>query len=57
MGSEVTLVEYLPHLLPIEDEDASKELEKQFKRRKIGLELSAQVEKVEPRRQGREGRP
>jgi dihydrolipoamide dehydrogenase len=46
-GSEVTLVEYLPHLLPIEDEDASKELEKQFKRRKINLALGAKVEKVE----------
>jgi dihydrolipoamide dehydrogenase len=48
VGSETTLVEYFPHLLPIEDEEASKELEKQFKRRKIGLELSARVEKVEP---------
>lgn len=48
VGSETTLVEYMPHLLPIEDEDASKELEKQFKRRKIALELSARVEKVEP---------
>ena len=48
VGSETTLVEYMPHLLPIEDEDASKELEKAFKRRKIALELSARVEKVEP---------
>ena len=48
VGSETTLVEYMPHLLPIEDEEASKELEKQFKRRKIGLELGARVEKVEP---------
>ncbi|HVP63164.1 MAG TPA: dihydrolipoyl dehydrogenase [Myxococcaceae bacterium] len=52
VGSETTILEFLPHLLPIEDEDASKELEKQFKRRKIGYELSARVEKVEPAGKG-----
>ncbi|HEX4935714.1 MAG TPA: FAD-dependent oxidoreductase, partial [Gemmatimonadaceae bacterium] len=34
-GSEVTLVEALPRLLPVEDEDCSKELEKAFRKRKI----------------------
>ena len=48
VGSEVTILEFLPHLLPIEDEDASKELERYFRRRKIGYELSAKVQKVEP---------
>jgi dihydrolipoamide dehydrogenase len=48
VGSEATILEFLPHLLPIEDEDASKELERQFRRRKIGYELSARVQKVEP---------
>jgi dihydrolipoamide dehydrogenase len=48
VGSEATILEFLPHLLPIEDEDASKELERQFRRRKIGYELSARVTKVEP---------
>jgi dihydrolipoamide dehydrogenase len=47
VGSQVTIVEYLPHLLPIEDEDASKELERYFRRRKIGYELGAKVEKAE----------
>lgn len=47
VGSQVTLVEYLPHLLPIEDEDCSKELEKQFRRRKIAYELGAKVERAE----------
>jgi len=47
VGSQTTLVEYLPNLLPIEDIDASKELEKAFKRRKIDLQLGAKVEKVE----------
>ena len=34
-GSEVTIVEMLPSLIPQEDEDATKELAKQFKRRGI----------------------
>jgi dihydrolipoamide dehydrogenase len=48
VGSQTTIVELLPHLLPIEDEDASKELEKWFRRRKIDFLLGAAVEKVEP---------
>ena len=48
MGAQTTLVEYFPHLLPLEDEDASKELEKQFRRRKIEFVLNANVEKCEP---------
>ena len=47
VGSQVTLAEYLPHLLPIEDEDCSKELERHFRRRKIAYELGAKVERVE----------
>ena len=47
LGSQTTIVELLPHLLPIEDEDASKELEKQFRRRKIEFVLNANVEKCE----------
>jgi dihydrolipoamide dehydrogenase len=46
VGSDTTIVEYMPHLLPIEDEDASKELEKAFRRRGIKFELGAKVEKV-----------
>lgn len=52
LGAQVTIVEYLPHLLPIEDEDLSKELEKQFRRRKIGYEVSSKVEKVETSKSG-----
>ena len=48
VGSQTTIVELLPHLLPLEDEDASKELEKWFRRRKIDFLLGAAVEKVEP---------
>src|ERR671922_721297 len=46
-GSEVTIVEMLPRLIPMEDEDASKELAKQFERRGITLHLEKQCTKVE----------
>jgi dihydrolipoamide dehydrogenase len=46
-GSEVTIVEMLPRLIPQEDEDASKELAKQFGRRGIQLALEQQCTKVE----------
>jgi dihydrolipoamide dehydrogenase len=52
MGAKTTIVEFLPHLLPIEDEDVSKEFEKQYRKRKIDYELSARVEKVEPAGKG-----
>src|SRR5881394_1751725 len=46
-GSEVTIIEMLPRLIPQEDEDASKELAKQFGRRGIALHLEKQCTKVE----------
>jgi dihydrolipoamide dehydrogenase len=46
-GSEVTIIEMLPSLIPQEDEDASKELAKQFGRRGIALHLEKQCTKVE----------
>jgi dihydrolipoamide dehydrogenase len=45
--STVTVVEMLPHLLPIEDEDSSKEIERAYRRRKIEYHLEAKVERVE----------
>ena len=48
-GSEVTIVEMLPRLIPMEDEDASKELAKQFGKRGIALHLEQQCTKVEER--------
>jgi dihydrolipoamide dehydrogenase len=45
-GAEVTLVEMLPRLLPIEDEDISAELTKAYKKRHIGVLSGHQVEKV-----------
>jgi dihydrolipoyl dehydrogenase len=46
-GSEVTIIEMLPRLIPMEDEDASKELAKQFGKRGITLQLEQQCSKVE----------
>jgi dihydrolipoamide dehydrogenase len=46
-GAEVTVVEMLPHLLPLEDEDISKEIEKQFSRAGIKVKPGTKVENVE----------
>jgi dihydrolipoamide dehydrogenase len=46
-GSEVTIVEMLPSLIPQEDADASRELAKQFKKRGIEVNLETQCDKVE----------
>jgi dihydrolipoamide dehydrogenase len=46
-GSEVTIIEMLPSLIPQEDEDAAKELAKQFGKRNIALHLEKQCTKVE----------
>ncbi|MBT3228355.1 MAG: dihydrolipoyl dehydrogenase [Candidatus Marinimicrobia bacterium] len=46
MGSQVTIVEMLPHLLPIEDEEVSVELEKMFKRKKIKAHTESMVKSI-----------
>ncbi|MDQ1721753.1 MAG: dihydrolipoamide dehydrogenase [Pseudonocardiales bacterium] len=46
-GAEVTIVEALPHLVPLEDEANSKMLERAFRRRGIGFKLGARFERVE----------
>jgi len=46
-GSEVTIVEMLPSLIPQEDEDATRELAKQFKKRGITLHLGKQCTQVD----------
>src|SRR3984893_5207495 len=46
-GSEVTVIEMLPTLIPQEDADAAQELAKQFGKRGIRLELGKQCTKVE----------
>jgi dihydrolipoamide dehydrogenase len=46
-GTTVTIVEALPHLVPLEDEANSKLLERAFRRRKIDFKLGARFERVE----------
>jgi dihydrolipoamide dehydrogenase len=46
-GSEVTVIEMLPQLIPQEDEDAAKELAKQFEKRGIVLHLETTCDRVE----------
>src|SRR5205823_2886934 len=46
-GSEVTIIEMLPTLIPMEDADASKELARQFERRGIVLHLGKQCTRVD----------
>ena len=46
-GVEVTIVEMLPHLVPLEDEEISRELEKEFKKRGIKSMVGHKVESVE----------
>ena len=45
-GSEVTIIELLPRLVPIEDEETSAELQKSFRRRKINVMTGTRFESV-----------
>jgi len=47
IGTEVTIVEYLPNIVPIEDEDVSKQLEKSFKKSGVKIMTNASVESVD----------
>jgi dihydrolipoamide dehydrogenase len=47
IGTEVTIVEYLPNIVPVEDEDVSKQLEKSFKKSGINILTNASVESVD----------
>jgi len=51
-GTEVTLIEALPTILPIEDEEISKELERAFKRRKIKMRTDTMVDSVKKAESG-----
>ena len=47
MGTEVTVVEYMPRIVPVEDEDVSKQLERSFKKSGIKVMTSAEVISVD----------
>ena len=46
-GSEVTVLEFLPRMMPLEDEEVSKELTRLYKKRGIDVNTGAKVETVE----------
>lgn len=47
LGTKVTLVEYLPNILPLEDEESSKTMEKALAKQGIEIKTNASVEKVD----------
>ena len=47
LGVEVTLVEFLPNVVPLEDEEVSKQLARSFKKEKMNIMLESTVEKVD----------
>ncbi|HEV8169213.1 MAG TPA: dihydrolipoyl dehydrogenase, partial [Pyrinomonadaceae bacterium] len=46
-GAETTIVELLPRLVPLEDEEVSKELERSFRKRGIKSQVDTKLEKLE----------
>ena len=52
LGTEVTIVEYLPNLVPLEDQEISKELEKSFKKKGIKVLTSTEVTSISTKGKG-----
>jgi len=52
IGTDVTLVEFLPHLVPLEDEEVSKALEKTFKKAGMSTYTSSEVTTVDTKGKG-----
>lgn len=52
MGTKVTIVEFMPNVVPIEDEDISKELAKQYKKMGVAIHVSSTVEAVDIKGEG-----
>jgi dihydrolipoamide dehydrogenase len=51
-GAEVTVIEMLPRIVPVEDEDVSKELQRNFRKKGINCFVNTKVEKVERTKDG-----
>jgi len=47
MGTEVTVVEYMPQIVPVEDEEISKQLERSFKKSGVQIMTSSEVTRVD----------
>jgi dihydrolipoamide dehydrogenase len=52
MGTKVTIIEFMPTILPVEDEEVSKEVAKSFKKAGIEIMTSASVEAVDTSGEG-----
>ena len=52
LGCDVTIVEYMPNIVPIEDADVSKQLERNFKKSGIKIMTNASVEAVDTKGSG-----
>jgi len=52
MGTDVTVVEYLPNIVPVEDEEVSKQLERTFKKSGIKVMTNAEVTGVDTAGEG-----
>lgn len=52
MGVEVTLIEFLPNIVPVEDEEVSKQLERSFKKAGINVMTGSSVESVDTKGNG-----
>ena len=52
MGTDVTIVEFLPNVVPVEDEDVSKQLERTFKKSGMTIMTSSEVTHVDTKGKG-----
>lgn len=52
MGTKVTIVEFMPNVVPVEDEEVSKQLERSFKKQGIDIMTEASVESVDTKGSG-----
>jgi dihydrolipoamide dehydrogenase len=52
IGTKVTLVEFMPNIVPVEDEEVSKQLEKSFKKQGIDVMVSSEVTSVDTKGKG-----
>lgn len=52
IGTEVTVVEFMPNVVPVEDEEVSKQLERSFKKSGIKIMVESEVTKVDTKGTG-----
>jgi len=47
MGTEVTIVEFMPNIVPVEDEDISKQMERSMKKAGVNIMTNSSVERID----------